>query len=130
MRDRIRRFMMGRYGNDQLNQFLVVIAVLMLLLNLILHISVFYFIALALILLMYFRMFSKNLNARNAENMKYLDMKDAITGFFTRGKSGGGGSDYHIYRCPDCGQKIRIPRGKGKIRITCPKCGSQFVKRS
>ena len=88
-------------------------------------------LALVLIGYCYFRMFSRNISGRNEENQKYLSWTAGIRRSFTQTKNRIVQSkDYHIYKCPACGQKIRIPRGKGKICITCPKCRHEFEKRS
>ena len=88
-------------------------------------------LALVLIGYCYFRMFSRNISGRNEENQKYLSWTAGIRRSFTQTKNRIVQSkDYHIYKCPVCGQKIRIPRGKGKICITCPKCRHEFEKRS
>ena len=131
MRERLQRFMMGRYGNDQLNQFIFVISIILLVLEIFTHISVLYVLALALLILGYVRTFSKNINKRYEENMKFLEKKDAILNRFRKEKYYASQRiHYHIYTCPQCSQKIRIPRGKGKINITCPKCRASFIKKS
>lgn len=131
MRERLQRFMMGRYGNDQLNQFIFVVAIICMVLELITHFSLFYILALVLLILGYVRTFSKNINKRYDENMKFLEKKDAILNRFRREKYyASQRKDFHIYTCPQCRQKIRIPRGKGKINVTCPKCRTSFIKRS
>ncbi len=131
MRERLQRFMMGRYGNDQLNQFMFVVAIIFMVLELITHFSLFYILALALLILGYVRTFSKNINKRYDENMRFLEKKDAILNRFRREKYyAAQRKDFHIYTCPTCKQKIRIPRGKGKISVTCPKCRTSFIKRS
>lgn len=131
MRERLQRFMMGRYGNDQLNQFIFVVAIICMVLELITHFSLFYILALVLLILGYVRTFSKNINKRYAENMNFLEKKDAILNRFRREKYyASQRKDFHIYTCPQCKQKIRIPRGKGKINVTCPKCRTSFIKRS
>lgn len=131
MRERIQRFMMGRYGNDQLNQFIFIVAIISMVLELITHLALFYILALILLILGYIRTFSKNINRRYEENMKYLEKKDAILNRFRREKYyAAQRKDFHIYTCPQCRQKIRIPRGKGRISITCPKCRTSFIKKS
>lgn len=131
MRERIQRFMMGRYGNDQLNQFIFILAIISMVLELITHLALFYILALILLILGYIRTFSKNINRRYEENMKYLEKKDAILNRFRREKYyASQRKDFHIYTCPQCRQKIRIPRGKGRISITCPKCRTSFIKKS
>jgi DNA-directed RNA polymerase subunit RPC12/RpoP len=88
-------------------------------------------VALILLGICYFRMFSKNYSQRSAENQKYLEMTRGIRTKLTKAKNRIVQSkDYHIYKCPTCGQKIRIPRGKGRICITCPKCRHEFEKKS
>ncbi|WP_443770094.1 hypothetical protein, partial [Anaerostipes sp.] len=92
---------------------------------------VFYWIALILIVYSYFRMFSKNIYKRSQENLRFLEKTRNIRNFFsTQQNLMKQRKKYHIYTCPDCKQKIRIPRGKGKIEIRCPKCGRTFIKRS
>ena len=79
----------------------------------------------------YFRIFSINIQKRYRENQKYLSMTSKLRNRFQREKNMmEQRKTHHIYSCPGCGQKIRIPRGKGKIEIKCPKCGTKFVKKS
>ena len=76
-------------------------------------------------------MFSKNVSKRYAENQAYLAKSYKIRCFFAKQKDlFRQRKQYHIYKCPGCSQKIRIPRGKGKIEIRCPKCGTKFMKKS
>src|SRR5699024_12770860 len=79
----------------------------------------------------YFRMFSWNTQKRYRENEKYLSMTSGIRQRLRREKNiMQQRRTHHIYTCPSCGQKIRIPRGKGRIEIDCPKCHTKFIKNS
>ena len=131
MKERMQRFMAGRYGNDQLNQFIFIVAIISMVLEIITRQSLFYTLTLVLLILAYVRVFSRNINKRYEENMKFLQKKDAILNKFRRQKYyAAQRRNFHIYTCPQCKQKIRIPKGKGKIRITCPKCRTSFIKKS
>ena len=131
MKERMQRFMAGRYGNDQLNQFIFIVAIISMVLEIITRQSLFYTLTLVLLILAYVRVFSRNINKRYEENMKFLQKKDAILNKFRRQKYyAAQRRNYHIYTCPQCKQKIRIPKGKGKISITCPKCRTSFIKKS
>ena len=86
---------------------------------------------LAVIVLLYFRMFSKNVNRRWQENQAYLRMQFYVSEYFKRLRFRfTEGRKYRIFKCPGCGQKVRIPRGHGKVSIHCPKCGTDFIKKS
>ena len=131
MKERMQRFMAGRYGNDQLNQFIFIVAIISTVLEIITRQSLFYTLTLVLLILAYVRVFSRNINKRYEENMKFLQKKDAILNKFRRQKYyAAQRRNFHIYTCPQCKQKIRIPKGKGKISITCPKCRTSFIKKS
>lgn len=131
MRERIARFMMGRYGADEFSRFLTLAALLCLVLNIFFRGGLFYILGIVLLVYAYYRMFSKNHGKRYTENMKYLQYKNKVTAMFRREKSHmQQRKTHHIYTCRNCRQKIRIPRGKGRIEITCPKCGFRFVKKS
>ena len=131
MRERWIRFMAGRYGNDQLNQFLLAAGVISIILDMVTRIRIFNIITLICLVLAYYRMLSKDHRRRYAENQKFLGFISPIISRFRQGQSRAAQlKDYHIYKCPGCGQKIRIPRGKGKISVHCPKCGISFIKRS
>lgn len=122
--------MWGRYGNDQLNRFLMIIVLVFLVLSMIFR-GPFYFLALAALIYSYFRMFSRNIAKRSAENQWYLKKSMKARGFFQKKKRElSQRKQYHIYKCPNCKQKIRVPRGRGRIAITCRKCGTEFVKKS
>ena len=85
----------------------------------------------ALLIYSLFRTFSKRTQARAAENYRYFVCKNKVLGWFRRGKARWQDRKTHRYfRCPQCRATVRVPKGKGKIRITCPKCRHQFVKKS
>ncbi len=135
MRKWFDNFMSGRYGSDNLSRFLLGVCLVCLVLSFFVLPGFFYVLALAALIWGYYRMLSRNCVARSEENEKYLEIKDNLLGRFQKtgqqaSKRASETKDYHIYKCPSCGQKIRIPRGKGKICITCPKCGQEFQKRS
>lgn len=131
MKERLARFMQGRYGMDALNQALTVVLFVVLLLNVFLKSSIINLLLLLLLFYLYFRMFSRNISKRYAENVWYVQKTAPIKGFFRRQKNHTRmRKDFHLYKCPNCKQTVRVPKGKGKIAITCPKCRHEFVKRS
>lgn len=130
MREKFYRFMQGRYGSDQLNRFLMVLAIICFGISL-LGVRLFYVIGIGLIIYAYFRMLSKNIYKRREENTAYMRYEyKAKQRFATWKRDMSQRRTHHIYKCPSCKQKIRIPRGKGKIEIRCPKCGQTFIKKS
>lgn len=130
MKEKLYRFMQGRYGSDQFSRFLLTISIVCLILSMFAG-RLFYPAALVLLAYTYFRMFSRNYYKRSEENRKYLHKTAKLRCFFAQQKSKlQQGKTHHIYKCPSCKQKIRVPRGKGKIEIKCPKCQTLFVKKS
>lgn len=131
MREKFVRFMQGRYGTDDYSKFLLGAAVAVMVLNLFLRIGLLNLVVFALLIYVYVRMFSKNIQKRYAENAKYWECKNKVLGVFQKQKRMAQDRKVnHIYRCPGCKQKIRVPRGKGKICITCPKCKKEFTRKS
>lgn len=123
--------MQGRYGVDNLSRFLSVFLLIFIILSLFIRIPFSGLISLILLVVLYWRMFSRNIQKRYAENQKFLQIQYKIRGFFTGFRNGmSQARDYHIYKCPRCNQKIRIPRGKGHIMVRCPRCGYEFHKKS
>ena len=114
-----------RYG------IVLLAAVAVMLINLFVRLEILNIVVVALIVIIYLRMFSKNIQKRYEENCKYYALKQRVLGFF--GKQKNTAQDLktnHIWKCPNCGQKIRIPRGRGKVIVTCPKCRHEFTKKS
>ena len=131
MKRRFAEFMNGRYGADQLSRFMLGLCIVCLVIKIFTREQAVYVLALVILGVCYFRMFSRNYAKRSAENQRYLDATRGARTWFQRRKNRLIQSkDYHIYKCPSCGQKIRIPRGKGRICITCPKCRHEFEKKS
>lgn len=130
MKEKFMRFMQGRYGNDQFNRFLMIVAMVLLILS-VFGLDLLYFIAIAVMVYAYFRMFSKQIYKRLAENQKYLQYEWKVKAKLQKKKSQLQQSKTHrIYKCPNCKQKIRVPKGRGRIAITCRKCGHEFIKKS
>lgn len=131
MKEKFYRFMQGRYGSDELSKFLTGLGMALIILNLITRIRIFHLLFWVCLFYSYFRMFSKNYSARYAENQKFLRLKNQFKYKWERHKNLREQKKiYHIYSCPYCKQKIRIPKGKGTIIVTCPKCKQEFGKRS
>lgn len=131
MREKLRRFMQGRYGADQLSRFLTATGLVLIILNLFVHSNAITYLVMALLVYCYYRMFSRDYNRRYAENQKFLTWQNKIKYKVNNWKRNlADRKTHHIYKCPSCGQKIRVPRGKGKIIVTCPKCRAEFQKKS
>lgn len=131
MREKLQRFMAGRYGNDKMNQVLSIAALILILIGAFSRVEPCHWLGLLLIIYLYFRMLSRNIQKRYAENQVFLRYYNQVTGWFSGKKNSvERNKGYHIYKCPECQQKVRIPKGKGKISIHCPKCGNDFIKRS
>lgn len=134
MRDKFIRFMQGRYGVDQLSRFLMGVALVSIILSIFIRGglgTLLNTIGLLAIVYLYFRIFSRNIQKRYAENQKYLSMTARLRTRLNKEKSMmTQRKTHHIYTCPGCGQKIRIPKGKGRIEIDCPKCHTKFIKNS
>ena len=141
MKERLRKFMEGRYGADELNRFLTVCGWVLLLIGFVLSGidskvalivgSVLVTLSWAALIYSLFRTFSKRTQERASENYKYFVCKNKVLGWFRRRKARWQDRKTHRYfRCPQCRATVRVPKGKGKIRITCPKCRHQFVKKS
>lgn len=131
IQEAIARFMSGRYGSDQLNIFLLCLGVA---LNIILGLvgleswAVISFIPLAWAV---FRLFSRRHEKRRHENIILLNAWSKLSGFFRRILRRA--KDSRVYKhckCPSCSAPIRVPRGKGTIKITCPKCQTVFIKKT
>lgn len=135
MRERIARFMQGRYGMDQFTNFLGITAMVFWLIGRILRIPFLYMIlqTIALLLILYadIRILSRNHVKRYQENEKYLVASGRIRRHFQHWRNRVQDRKWNrIFKCPSCGQKIRVPKGKGKIAITCPQCRTEFVRKS
>ena len=128
------RFMSGRYGGDQFNQFLAIASLVFLVLGLFLpgiFGTLFYAVGFAMLIYSYIRMFSRNIQKRYAENQWYLARSSAVRGWFSQLRNRfAQRRTYRYFKCPHCKQSIRIPKGRGRVSITCPKCGTQFIRKS
>ncbi|MDO4521992.1 MAG: hypothetical protein Q4B57_02455 [Eubacteriales bacterium] len=130
-RRRLEEFMRGRYGIDQFCQFLMITALVMLVLGSLFRMGVFHFLAIAALGYLYFRALSRNIYRRQAENQRYLAEKERLRFRIQSWKVQLGLRRTHKYfKCKSCGKKLRVPRGKGKIEVTCPHCGEKFTMKS
>mgnify|MGYP001017161180 CR=1 FL=1 len=131
MKEKLMYFMQGRYGLDQMSRFTSGLALFLMVLTLFLPNNFIYLFSVLLIFYSYFRIFSKNHTKRYKENQKFLTYYNPFHIFFKKLISQRKQrKTHHIYTCSSCKQKIRIPKGKGKIQIRCPKCNNEFIKRS
>ena len=130
MKEKLIRFMIGRYGVDQFSRFLMWATLVIMVIGIFTH-PIVYCVGFAGMIYMYFRIFSKNWTKRSAENQWYLRKSYAVRTWFDKKKKLWKLKKTHkIFKCPTCKQKIKVPKGKGKIEIRCTKCDTKFIKRS
>ena len=129
------RFMYGRNGNDQLTlallaAYVVVLLVQTLLGRILIVRLVLEAVSLALAFLILFRSFSKNLTKRRAENAKFLNWWYPAKNRIAAARSRSQDKSHKYFTCKNCKTICRVPAGKGKIEITCPKCGGKIIGKS
>ena len=129
MRERLSTFFSGRTGTDELNRFLSIMALVLVILGR--FVSFLNSLGLVLLIFCLIRMFSKNLYKRSQENRAYLEKRTTFLNWFKKTKRRVlQTKTHHFYKCSSCKAELRVPRGKGKISITCPKCHNVFTKKS
>jgi len=134
MKQKFAKFMYGRYGLDELSKFLSTLSLLVLIASMFLAQTVktvVFTAAVALLVLSYFRIFSKNYEKRRAENRKFLNSRQRVTEKFRlRRDMWKQRKEFKFFKCPSCKAVLRVPKGKGKIRVVCKKCGTAFEKKT
>ena len=127
----LQNFMRGRYGTDQLNMFLLILAIVVMLLTSMLNIPYVFLVSIALLILCYYRLFSRKTYKRSGENTKFLRILYPFSSrWHSMRKKWKDRKVYKYYKCPSCKQELRVPKGKGEITITCPKCKTKFDKKT
>lgn len=130
----IQRFMMGRRGPDEFSRFLLVASLVLILISGFLRglaNSILYFIGLAVLIYCLFRMLSKNQYKRYQENIWYLKQKGAVIRWFRSLKDRWQQrKEYRFFRCPSCHSLLRVPKNKGRLQLTCRKCGNRFERKT
>ena len=125
------KFMAGRRGADELSLALLIAGALLSLLSTILHTPVLSLLSMAVYIYTLFRMFSRNLEKRHAENAAFLKfwngMTSGIRQFFNRLKNM---KKYKYFKCPECKSRLRLPRGVGEVTVTCGKCRHAFKQKA
>lgn len=130
MREKLQQFMTGRYGADQFGQFLNIVVLVLLVLSL-LGVPLASPLGLGLLIYEMYRMLSRNVQKRTEENEFYLGKQAQVKKWFVTRKSRfAQRNTYRYLRCPSCRQELRVPKGRGNITVTCPKCHTQFDQKS
>lgn len=128
---KMKSFMYGRYGYDELSQFLSKTALRCVIVGLFAYPGFFCGLAMALYLVTMFRMYSKNIMKRKQERDAYLRRTQPLRDWQALQKRKFNDRKTHkFYRCSQCKTSLRVPKGKGKIKIHCPKCGAEIVKKT
>lgn len=123
-------FMYGRNGIDSFGKFLVIASIVVTFLSNLPFLDALYIIGVALMVFALFRCFSKNLYKRGQENIKYLSLSRKFKGFFALRKKMFDERKTHKYFKCSCGTVLRVPKGKGKIKIHCSKCSRDFIRKT
>lgn len=121
---KLQAFMRGRNGVDELNRVLTYAMLVVYVISLFVGSTILYYISFIGLIYITYRMLSKNLYERREENRKFMTWMETTRIRFEQRK------DYKIFKCKGCGRNIRVPRGKGKIEVTCPMCGRKTIHRT
>ena len=131
LRYKMNRFMEGRYGTDELNMFLLKVAIVVMLLSYLPKMSWLMLIAYGLIIWSLVRSLSRKYHKHRVELYTYIRLKNAVKGRISLAKQIWQNRKTHKYfTCKKCGNVFRVPKGKGKIEVTCPKCKDKSIRKS
>lgn len=131
IRNFLRKLMIGRNGPDNLGVAIIVVSLVVYLVYAILRFSFIVYISYALLGLALFRMMSRNIKRRRRENDRFIRYWWPVKTKARRAWANLRHRKTHrFYKCPSCRNTLRVPKGKGKLQITCPKCGERFVKKT
>ena len=124
-------FMYGRYGNDDLTKFLLILGLVFMVISWFPHLGWFYFLAAAVLVWSLMRSFSRKIDRRRRELDHYLRIKKPIVNFFKLRRKTWRDRKTHVYfKCKKCKAVLRVPRGKGSIIVTCAKCRDRIEKKT
>ncbi|MBR2834094.1 MAG: zinc ribbon domain-containing protein [Coriobacteriales bacterium] len=142
--EKYREFMKHRNGPDDLARLALVIALILFVLSVLLgdtFRSTFMILGVFALIYSYWRLFSTDIVSRSRENESYVKKRNELLAKITapfkgaakRGEKAAAQAkdkEHKYFACPKCGQTVRVPKGAGKIRVTCPKCGEKFEKKA
>lgn len=130
-------FMRGRYGIDAFGRRLQIYFIAGLILTVLLRAlklpgsSFVSFITLLIVIFMNMRVYSKDIGKMRRQQERYFEFERKATAPFKKLKRSLFGTKDSVYvSCPNCKEELRLPRGKGKLKATCPKCKHSFIKRT
>ena len=127
---KLREFMYGRNGTDMFSFALIIAGFVFNVLHIFTSSKLLYLVSLVAFGYALFRTLSKNIPARQKENRKFMELwYKAKTRWIGLKADFEEHKTYKHFKCPSCGQKIRIPRGRGKVEVRCPKCSNRFIKK-
>ena len=130
MKKWLQNLMVGRYGSDELSFTLLMLYLGVCMFAIFAGIRILQLFALGIILYAFYRILSRNIPARQAENAAYLRFLSRIGANSRARKARRQDKAHRYYRCKHCGAVLRVPRGIGKVEITCPKCGEKLTKKT
>ncbi len=126
----MRRLLYGRYGTDQLNYALMALSVVFYLLSGLFFRGLLEITCTLCLVVCVYRMFSRQMDKRRMENAKFLEAVQPLVRWYNVNKCRRRDKDHCYFRCPNCGQQLRVPKGKGRISITCRSCGATFEEKT
>ena len=122
--------MYGRYGADKLNNFLIVVGLVVSVIGSFTRLRFLILIPYILYIYVIFRILSKNIAARQKENVAFLKVWNPVVKWFKfQKRKFDDRKTYTYFKCPNCHQQLRAPKGRGKIQVTCQKCRKEFIKK-
>lgn len=138
MFNKFMQFMYGRRGNDELNVFILIIVFILAFLNIFFRSYIVYILQSLFLVLFIIRFLSRNISARDRENNWFLKVKSKFSknndyntvNYNDYQPKKEKEKKYKYFKCPNCSAKLRVPKGKGKITITCPRCRTSFKGKS
>ena len=130
IRNALQRFMYGRYGSDMLNNFLLISYVVLSVFSSLFQSPLLNLLSFAVVVLCLFRMFSRNFSKRREENAKFKKVAEPVIRWYRMRRTIHRDKDHVYFKCPSCAQQLRVPKGKGKITVTCRNCGAVFQEKS